>query len=79
MSQLRDAYCGHAFVIETRREGEVWKGRFQLLADKDAQEQPDAEAQGLHRWLSMDDAWATELEAQTYAREAAHAAIDALH
>ena len=70
-------YRGHHFRMEARRSGDVWAGHFRLLGVDKEQAQRAAE-DGRHQWTSIDHGWATQPEAVRNARQAAHAAIDAL-
>jgi len=78
MSQVRNEYRGHAFMVEALLEDGLWRGRFHMLAHEDKIVHAAANEAGLYRWVSMDDGWATRNEAENYATEAAHAVIDRL-
>ena len=70
-------YRGHHFRVKARRTGDAWAGQFRLLGIGEQQAQRAAE-DGRHQWTPIDPGWATQPEAVRNARQAAHAAIDAL-
>ena len=70
-------YRGHHFRVEARRRGDGWVGNFRLLGIDKRRAKRAAEG-GRHQWTSIDSGWATQPEAVRNARQAAHAAIDAL-
>ena len=64
---------GIRFTVEAVRHGDVYAGRFKILGDVAAA----AGSDDAYR-PTMDNAWATEAEALTYATEAAHHAIEGI-
>lgn len=70
-------YRGQQFQVEARHDGRVWTGHYRLI-NIDIQQAHRAAEAGHHQWTPMDPGWATRPEAERNARQAAHAAIDAL-
>lgn len=70
-------YRGHHFRVGARRRGDGWVGHFRLLGI-DKRRAKRAAEDGCHQWTSIDSGWASQPEAVRNARQAAHAAIDAL-
>lgn len=76
-SSVIHEHNGVRFTVEAVPHGEVFAGRFSILGSLRGDASSASGDDDTYR-PTMDNAWATEAEALTYATEAAHHAIEGI-